>query len=126
MDQTVWSGKSSRENEEDKITKEYMLKYGIDNVRGGAYVQTELDEAQKAALIAEQKSVTGGCFRCGSSTHWVRNCNKRKRETESEDESESDEDGDSDESEDEENDDSENENSNDEDEESEESISDCE
>src|SRR5665648_271205 len=61
--------------EEDKITKQYMLKYGIDNVRGGAYVQTQLDEAQKAAIIAEQRSVTGGCFRCGSSTHWAANCN---------------------------------------------------
>lgn len=76
--------------EENNITKQYMLKYGIDNVRGGAYVQTQLDEAQKAAIIAEQRSVTGGCFRCGSSTHWAANCNafhqnKRKHEKKSDD-----------------------------------------
>ena len=30
--------------EEDKMTKEYMEKYGIDNVRGGAYTQVDLSE----------------------------------------------------------------------------------
>ena len=34
--------------EEDKITKEYMAKYGIDKVRGGSYVQVILSEFQKA------------------------------------------------------------------------------
>ena len=32
--------------EEDKTTKEYMVKYGIDKVRGGSYVQVQLSDAQ--------------------------------------------------------------------------------
>jgi len=36
--------KSTSGFDEDKVTKEYMAKYGIKNVRGASYVAKELDD----------------------------------------------------------------------------------
>jgi predicted GIY-YIG superfamily endonuclease len=60
--------------EEDKVTKEYMDKYGIDMVRGGSYVQIELSEIQKRTLTSEIWSAKDLCNRCGRSSHFVKNC----------------------------------------------------
>ena len=48
--------------EEDNLTKKYMLEYGIENVRGGAYSKIQLEEWQIKALEYEFKLVTNGNY----------------------------------------------------------------
>lgn len=60
--------------EEDKVTKEYMSKYGIDKVRGGSYVQMELSEDQQNALKMEIRGATDKCTKCGHHGHFVKDC----------------------------------------------------
>jgi len=60
--------------EEDKITKEYMYKYGIDNVRGGSYIEIELTDLQKEILCKEIWAANDLCTRCGRSGHFIKKC----------------------------------------------------
>jgi len=60
--------------DEYKITKEYMSKYGIDNVRGGSYVEIELSEFQNAALKIEIWAAKDLCTQCGRAGHFVKDC----------------------------------------------------
>jgi predicted GIY-YIG superfamily endonuclease len=60
--------------EEDKITKEYMSKYGISNVRGGSYVSVKLDNIQHEALKREIWSAKDCCTGCGKSGHFIKDC----------------------------------------------------
>jgi cellular nucleic acid-binding protein len=63
--------------EEDKMTKEYMEKYGIDNVRGGAYIQVELPEDSRETLQREIRGASDVCFKCNRSGHWASQCYAR-------------------------------------------------
>ena len=60
--------------EEDKITKEYMSKYGIDKVRGGSYVEVELSEFQIDAIKMEIWGAKDLCSQCGRNGHWKKDC----------------------------------------------------
>lgn len=62
--------------EEDNLTKKYMIKYGIENVRGGSYTKIILDEFQIKSLEHEFKSVNDFCFNCGKSDHFIKDCKK--------------------------------------------------
>jgi cellular nucleic acid-binding protein len=64
--------------EEDKITKEYMSKYGIENVRGGSYVEIELTDFQMKALQIEIWGAKNLCNNCGKSGHFIKNCYAKK------------------------------------------------
>jgi predicted GIY-YIG superfamily endonuclease len=63
--------------DEDKVTKEMMAKYGIENVRGGAYVTESLDEIQEEALRREIWGAQDRCTACGRKGHFVANCYAR-------------------------------------------------
>ena len=60
--------------DEDKTTKEYMAKYGIENVRGGAFVRPTLPERVLQDLQKEIWMAMDCCFRCGSPDHFGKSC----------------------------------------------------
>ena len=96
--------------EEDKVTKEFMSRYGIDKVRGGTYVQIDLDDSQRDALQKELWGAKNLCLQCGRSGHFISNCyaktdvsgNKIEYDDSSEDDEEDDEDEDEEDDEDDE------------------------
>jgi hypothetical protein len=51
-----------------------MSKYGIDKVRGGSYVEIELDEFQKETLNREIWGAKDLCKQCGRPGHFVKDC----------------------------------------------------
>jgi hypothetical protein len=60
--------------DEDKITKIYMSKYGIENVRGGTYTQITLLNYLLKTLEKELLSSTDKCYRCGRGGHFSKDC----------------------------------------------------
>jgi predicted GIY-YIG superfamily endonuclease len=69
--------KNASRFEEDKVTKEYMSKYGIHNVRGGTYVTEVLSDAQETAVNEEIWQANGCCTQCGRKGHFVSSCHAR-------------------------------------------------
>jgi predicted GIY-YIG superfamily endonuclease len=67
--------------EEDRYVKEYMSKFGIDNVRGGAYVIDKLNEQDIDTLNKEIRAATDKCTNCGKAGHWVKDCYAKKNNT---------------------------------------------
>jgi hypothetical protein len=60
--------------EEDRVVKEYMSRYGIENVRGGTYSSESLDPDTKQRIQQEIWGATNRCLRCGRRGHFVREC----------------------------------------------------
>lgn len=60
--------------DEDRFTKKYMMLCGVENVRGGSYVEVELPDYQLKALNLELCSVLNKCFKCGMSGHYANSC----------------------------------------------------
>src|SRR5579871_3410822 len=63
--------------DEDKYTKEYMAKYGIDNVRGGSYVTIDINQSQRELLKHEIWGAQNACMRCGYTNHFIQDCNAK-------------------------------------------------
>lgn len=60
--------------DEDKITLMYMIKYGIDHVRGGPYVSGNLSAAVRDHIRHRIRMACDLCGACGSDAHFIRDC----------------------------------------------------
>lgn len=71
-------------HDETNITKDLMKKYGIDNVRGGAYCQTSLPEHVVQTIKHELNSGSDKCYNCGLKGHFANKCPSAEEESEEE------------------------------------------
>lgn len=60
--------------DEDKLTKLYMHKHGIENVRGASYCRVTLTKEQISSIEREFATIDKKCFQCGETGHFVANC----------------------------------------------------
>lgn len=62
------------QHDETNATKDLMKKYGIDNVRGGAYCSVDLPEETETLIRHELRSTNDSCYKCGRKGHFANRC----------------------------------------------------
>ena len=62
------------DHDEQRITQEYMNKYGIDNVRGGPWCKVVLSDEERLFIQNLLDGENDKCYQCGSSDHFAKDC----------------------------------------------------
>ena len=62
------------DHDEQRITQEYMSKYGVQNVRGGPWTQILLTDETEDFIQKLLDSAEDKCYTCGSKGHFANKC----------------------------------------------------
>lgn len=69
-------------HDETNATLDLMKKYGIDNVRGGAYCQVDLPDEVESLIKQQINSNTDKCYKCGLKGHFANKCPSKEESEE--------------------------------------------
>ena len=67
-------------HDEQRVTQEYMAKYGISNVRGGPWTQMMLSDEEEAFIQKLIDSEGDRCYTCGEEGHFAKDCDKTQKQ----------------------------------------------